>query len=234
MKLTVIYLTYNEKDSISRNLRMIYENFKKIKINPEVLVIDDSKDGSETILKKEQLNYKTLRLIHRINKRGPGSATREGIINAKGDYIIVSMFDSPQEIMYFPAIIKKFEEGYDLVHTSRFMGGTKIVGYPLKKLIANRICNNLVSLLFWRFDLKDFTSLFKGFKKKPISKLDLEANEFDLGLEIATKSIRKGYKITEVPVDWIERDVGKSKLILRKQIPNYLKRLINVWLFYRR
>ncbi len=232
-KVSIVYPTFNEKDSAERNIKKIYENFSKIKLQPEVVIVDDSKDGSEVLFEKLKEKYKNMTFIHRINEKGVGSAIRVGIDKAQGDYVIVSMFDSPQEIMYFPEIIKKLDEGYDLVHTSRFIGGSKMIGYPLKKLIANRLCNNLAGILFLRPDLKDFTSLFKGFRREKILALDLKSNEFSLALEMTTKSIRKKYKIVETPVDWIERDIGQSKLVLKKQVPIYFRTLFDVWLNYR-
>ena len=232
-KVSIIYPTYNEKDSAESNLRDIYSNFKKINLEPEVIIIDDSKDGSEIIFQKLTKKYKELKLIHRTNEKGVGSAIIKGISNASSNYVIVSMFDSPQEIMYFPKIINKLDEGYDLVQTSRFIEGAKMIGYPTKKFIFNRLGNNLISLLFLRFDLKDFTSLFKAFKKDKIMQLDLESNDFNLGLEISTKSIRRKYRIIEIPVDWIERSVGKTKLNVKKEVPKYLKKLFSIWLHYR-
>jgi dolichol-phosphate mannosyltransferase len=232
-KVSIIYPTFNEKDSAERNLKQIYKNFSKIQLQPEVVIVDDSKDGSEILFEKLKNKYKNMTFIHRTNEKGVGSAIRLGIEKSKGEYVIVSMFDSPQEIMYFPEIIKKLDAGYDLVHTSRFIGGAKMVGYPFKKLVANRLCNNLASILFLRPDLKDFTSLFKGFRRDKILALDLKSNEFSLALEMTTKAIRKKYKIIETPVDWIERDIGQSKLILKKQVPIYFKTLFNVWLNYR-
>ena len=63
--------------------------------------------------------------------------------------------------------------------------------------------------------------------------LDLESNDFNLGLEISTKSIRRKYRIIEIPVDWIERSVGKTKLNVKKEVPKYLKKLFSIWLHYR-
>jgi len=82
------------------------------------------------------------------------------------------------------------------------------------------------------FKLKDFSSLFKGFNTDRIRKLNLSANEFDLGLEIALKSMRKKYRITEVPVDWEEREKGESKLKLSRYARHYFTRVIGTWLTY--
>lgn len=232
-ELSIIIPTYNEKEIIGDSIKRIFGSLNKHKIKSvEVIIVDDSKDGTEKILKKLAKSCKNLKLIHRESSKGIGSAVREGIFHAKSRFGIIFMADAPDDIKYIPPIIEKLRNGYDLVHTSRFMKGSKIEGYPFIKTLANRLANYTVRLAFLRFDLKDFTSLFKGFRIDKIKKMELEADEFDLGLEIALKAIRKNYKIIEVPVSWKEREAGKSKLMLSKQGPKYAKRALKLFFTY--
>jgi dolichol-phosphate mannosyltransferase len=142
------------------------------------------------------------------------------------------MADAPYDTKYFPVILKKLREGYDIVQTSRFFKSSKIVGYPFKKKVCNWLCNNFIKIAFCEFRLKDFSSLFKGFNKKRIELLNLTANEFDLGLEIVLKAMRNKYSIVEVPVDWKERELGESKLKLSKYAKHYFMRVMKIWLSY--
>ncbi len=232
-ELLIIIPTFNEKEIIKGSIIRIFSNFKKYNIkNVEVIVVDDSKDGTEKILEKISRQYKNLKVIHRQKSNGVGSAIREGIRNSSGKYGIIFMSDAPDDIKYVPSMLEKLRKGYDFVHTSRFMKGSKIEGYPFIKTLANRIANYSVRVAFLRFDLKDFTSLFKGFRIEKVNELKLEANEFDIGLEIALKAIRKGCKIVEVPVNWKEREAGKSKLKLSKQAPAYAKRILKLFFGY--
>jgi dolichol-phosphate mannosyltransferase len=231
-ELSLVIPTYNEKDSIKDVMERIFSNLKRYRVEAEVLVVDDSKDGTDRILAGLARSNKNLKVIHRENKRGVGSAIRLGLEKASGKYAVVFMSDAPDDIKYIPPILEKLRQGYALVQTSRFMKGSEIIGYPFIKTVANRIANLFVRIAFLRFDLKDFTSLFKGVNRKLVGRLGLEADQFDVGLEISMKSIRKGYRITEVPVSWKEREVGKSKLSLRKQAPHFIKRVLKVWLFY--
>ncbi|MBI4451973.1 glycosyltransferase [Candidatus Woesearchaeota archaeon] len=232
-ELSIIIPTYNEKEIIADSITRIFRNFDRYKIKDvEVVIVDDSRDGTEKILKKLSKSYKNLRFIHRQKSRGVGSAIREGISRASGKYGIIFMSDAPDDIRYVPSILEKIRDGCDFVHTSRFMKGSKIEGYPFIKTLANRLANYSVRFAFLRLDLKDFTSLFKGFRIDKIKELGLEANEFDIGLEIALKAIRKNYKIAEVPVNWKEREAGKSKLRLSKQAPAYAKRIVKIFFTY--
>ncbi len=230
VELTVVIPTFNEDRHIEQTIHRIYNNLSKLKLNPEIIIVDDSKDKTYSILKKLKKIYKNLKVIHRYNVKGVGSAIRLGIDKAKGRYVIIFMSDAPDDIRYFPRIIKKLQEGYDVVQTSRFLGNSKMMGYPFKKRIATWLCNNFIKVAFLEFKLKDFSSLFKGFNKKRIKALNLESNEFDLGLELVLKAMRKKYNIVEVPVDWIEREQGESKLKLSKFAKHYLNRIIKIWL----
>jgi len=232
MKFTVILPTFNEEAHIEKTMHKNFELLKKYKLTPEVIVVDDSKDKTMDILKRLQKRYKSLKVFHRENKTGVGSAIRLGIEKSSGDYIIIQMSDSPEDVKYFPSIISKFEQGYDIVQTSRFMPGCKIVGYPFVKRISNLLCNRFINIAFLEFKLKDFSCLFKAFNKKKIMHLNLEADHFDLGTEIVLKAMRKKYKITEVPVNWYERKKGNSKFNLSKFAKIYLYRIMKIWLTY--
>lgn len=232
VKFTVVIPTYKEEEHIKTTITKIYSNLKKLNLNPEIIIVDDSKDETYNILKKLQKQYKSLEVIHRINKKGVGSAIRLGINKAKGKYVIVFMSDAPDDTKYFSAILKKLESGYDLVQTSRFLKECRMTGYPFTKRVFNWLCNNFIKIAFLEFRLKDFSGLFKGFNKEKIKALNLNANEFDLGLEIALKSMRKRYSIAEVPVNWVERERGKSKLKLSKYAKHYFVRVMKIWLNY--
>ncbi len=232
-ELSIIIPTYNEKDIIEDSINRIFSNLGKYNLKDvEVVVVDDSKDGTEKILKNLSKKYNNLKIINRQKSKGVGSAIRDGIIKSSGKFGIIFMSDAPDDIKYIPSMLDKLKQGNDFVHTSRFMKGSRIEGYPFIKTLANRLANYSVRFAFLRFDLKDFTSLFKGFSIDKIKNLNLEANEFDIGLEIALKSIRKGYKIVEVPVNWKEREAGKSKLKLSKQAPQYAKRILKLFFTY--
>lgn len=232
VELSIVVPTFNEQTHISVTIEKIYSNLKKLRLDPEIIIVDDSKDNTYEILKKLAKRHKNLRVFHRINKKGVGSAIREGIDKSKGKYVIIFMADAPNDTKYFSGIMKNLRKGYDVVQTSRFFKKSKIIGYPFKKRVCNWLCNNFIKIAFCEFRLKDFSSLFKGFNKKKIKLLDLTANEFDLGLEIVLKAMRRNYRIIELPVDWKERSSGESKLKLSKYAKHYFMRVMRIWLGY--
>lgn len=232
IELTILIPTYNEEDYIEEAVHGIYNDVRKLKISFELLVIDDSTDSTYSILRNLEGKFRNIRVIHRHNKKGVGSAIRLGIEKAKGKYIIVYMADAPEDTKYIMPLLEKLRKGYDIVQTSRFFKESVWEGYPIQKRIGNWLCNNFIRLIFLKSGLRDFSSLFKGFNKRKVQLLNLSAEGFDLGLEVVLKGIRKGYDITEIPVSWKERKAGESKFKLSKFATSYFKQVIKIWLFY--
>ena len=121
----------------------------------------------------------------------------------------------------------KFKEGYHVVCPSRFIKGGKMIGNPLLKGLLTKMVSFFL-FNFTSFPIKDPTNSFRLFSRELINKVKIESNKgFTLSLELTAKAHRLGYKITEIPTTWIERDTGKSRFKLIAFILPYTK-----WLFY--
>jgi glycosyltransferase involved in cell wall biosynthesis len=232
VELSIVIPTYNEKEFARESIISSAEQLKQICSSGEIVVVDDSTDKTIDTLNQLRREVKSLKVIHRKKARGVGSAIRLGLGQAAGKFAIILMADAPYDSDYFVSILEKLRQGYQLVSTSRFLPGCKIVRYPPTKRLGNFLCNNVIKAAFLRWDLGDFTTLFKGLQRKPILKLGLESNGFELGAEMEMKAIKRGYKISEVAVDWVERSTGSSKLVLRQQAAGYIEQLLKVRFCY--
>ncbi len=232
LEVSIIIPTYNEKQLATLSIVSCLEQLKQIGSSGEVIVVDDSTDKTIDTLNRLGGELEGLKVIHRENTRGVGSAIRLGLARATGRFAILFMADAPYDSKYFASILEKLRQGSQLVSTSRFLPGCKIVRYPAAKRLGNFLCNSAIKAAFWRWDLGDFTTLFKGFELTSILELGLESNGFELGAEIEMKAIKRGYEITEVAVDWVERNSGSSKLILRQQATGYIEQLLKVRFCY--
>ncbi len=234
VELTILIPSFNEGSLVEKTVLRAFKELRTVTRSHEILVIDDSTDGTVDILfRLASKPTRELRIIHRENVRGVGSAIRCGIEKARGKYVIVFMADVPQDARYFNRIVGELRRGNQLASTSRFLPGCRIYGYPLIKRVGNLLCNNAIRIAFLAPKLRDFSTLFKGFDRKSILELQLEAEGYDVGAEIEMKAIRRGYNIVEVPIDWVDRSTGSSKLILSRQAPLYVKRLWRTWLTFR-
>jgi hypothetical protein len=211
MKVSVIIPTYNEEKWIEKLLHHIQLIIRKEKIDAEIIIVDDSNDGTYNILKKCQKRMRNLKVKHRNKVLGIGSAIKEGFKISKGDVMIVMMGDMSDDPKDIPKLIKKIEEGYDVVCGSRFIKGSYVKGYPPLKFIAHRIYNNFFSFLF-NLKLKDFSNEFKAYRKEVIQRVKPESDGFEIAAEILLKSHILGFKITEVRFSCYGRSGKQSKL----------------------
>ena len=118
------------------------------------------------------------------------------------------------------------DENIDAVFGSRFIRGSRIVDYPKKKLILNRIFNIITKLLFIS-DYNDFTNAFKIYKKNALLKtFPLVSESFNIFLELPLKIISRKMKYKIIPISWINRKEGTSKFDIKELRAKYLFTLI--------
>ena len=197
----------------------------------EIIFINDfSTDKTFSILNELIINKSQFNLYN--NKRkGLGGAITEGINKSTGELICIMMSDLSDDIddfiNYYNTITK---EKIDAVFGSRFIKGSKLVNYPRKKLILNRIFNIVTKLLFMS-DYNDFTNAFKIYKKDSLIKtFPLVSESFNIFLELPLKIISRKMKYKIVPVSWTNRKEGSSKFNIKELKSKYLFTLIYCWL----
>lgn len=214
--LSVIMPAYNEQDNIEETVLTFHFALEREKIPHEILVINDnSKDNTEKILKKLQKKYSQIRFLTKKYPNGYGFAVIHGIENYKGDcvaIVVADMSDSPKDLIKY---YRKLNEGpYDCVFGSRFIKGGSVKNYPFAKLIANRVVNNLVRLLFF-IRYNDATNSFKLYRRETMDGIKpFISKHFSLELELSLKSIIRGYRYVVVPNTWQDRKKGVAKLKL--------------------
>lgn len=222
MKLSVVIPAHNEEGSIKSSILEIYTTLVKNNISHEIVVVNDnSKDGTEDVLKNLMQKVNTLRYITNTGASGFGYAVRLGLENFSGDCVAImmaDMSDSPDDLVKF---YFKMLDGYDCVFGSRFMKGGKIYDYPFIKLIINRIANGIVQVCFG-LRYNDTTNAFKMYKKETIAGLrPFLSPHFNLTLELPLKAIVRGYTYAVLPNSWTNRKTGISKLKIKEMGSRY-------------
>ncbi len=220
MSLSIIIPSKNEQDVIIDTIESIKKS-KISKINYEILVINDfSADNTLSILK----NYRKSKRIKILNNKvsGLGGAINLGIKNSSKDYICIYMSDKSDSLndmcRYYKLITSK---NLDAVFGSRFIKGSKVKGYPLKKLFFNRIFNNLC-MLFFLSSYNDYTNAFKMYKRKMlISFFPIVSENFNVFLELPLKTVSRNYNFKVIPISWNNRSKGKSKFVIKELTSKY-------------
>ena len=223
--LSIIVPVRNESNIIHEVFDYFSNNLKDIQY--EVLIINDfSNDDTFNKCKKLVDEYKNFRIFDN-PKKGLGGAINFGINEAKGDNISIMMADLSDDIDDLKRYNVLMKQGnFDAILGSRFTRDSKVKGYPIQKLILNRLFNFFVSIVFLN-KYNDYTNAFKIYKKKTLVEImPLISESFNIFLEIPLKIISRNYRYKIISINWIGRKKGESKFKIKELGAKYLFTLI--------
>jgi dolichol-phosphate mannosyltransferase len=223
MKIFVMIPTYNEKENIANLIDKILN--LKIK-NLHIVVADDnSPDKTWKIVQKISKKKKNVHLLLRKTQRGRGLGGRDGFIYClkHGADIIVEMdADMSHDPKYIPLMLKELKNA-DLVLGSRRVKGSKEIGRGFIRRTITYFANLYIRLLLG-LKVKDCNSGYRCFKRKVLEKINLEKIKSKgpaIVQEVLFKAHLKGFKIKEIPITFINRRKGKSKLGFEQLVAGY-------------
>jgi dolichol-phosphate mannosyltransferase len=213
MKVLIVIPTYNEKDNIKRLIPMIKKQLPKA----DVLVVDDrSPDGTGAAVRVLARSIKGIKLIERKGKLGLGTAYVEGFkyaLEHKYEYIFEMDADFSHDPKYLPEIMKGMKT-YDLVIGSRYVNGISVVNWPIRRLILSKFAN-FYARTITGLPLTDLTSGFKCYKSTVLKSIALDkihSDGYAFQIEMHYKAWKKGFKIKETPIIFVDRHAGSSKM----------------------
>lgn len=222
MKTTIVIPVYNEKENIINSLTAI--NNTIIGEFQVIIVFDSDNDNTLPAIKsiEKNLNFK---IIYLKNKYGRGAlnAIKSGMESADSEYVVITMADLSDPPSVINDMIKKAdEENADIVCGSRYMKNGQQKGGPILKSWLSKIAGLSLHYLIG-LPTHDPTNSFKLYRKSFLAQNSIESTGgFELGLELVVKAWKNGFKVTEVPSSWIDREHGKSNFQLKKWLPKYL------------
>lgn len=230
MKLSLIIPAYNEEMNIIPTLDELLNTLRKDEIPFEIIVVNDNcQDNTRQLVEEKQKEAPEITLINRTPPRGFGRAVRSGLKQATGDVIIPLMADLSDDSLDVIRYYRKIEEGYDCVFGSRFMKGSNIKGYPMVKLVINRLVNKILQILFLTRH-NDLTNAFKAYRSHVIKDImPLQACHFNITIEMSLSALIRNYKIASITINWNGRTWGSSDLKLRDMGRRYLATLLKIW-----
>ncbi|XP_047474032.1 dolichol-phosphate mannosyltransferase subunit 1 [Penaeus chinensis] len=216
-KYSVLLPTYNERENLPIITWLLCKYFKENNINYEIIVIDDgSPDGTLEVAKKLQEIYGEDRIVlrPRAKKLGLGTAYIHGIKHATGNYVIIMDADLSHHPKFIPEFIKKQKEGnYDVVSGTRYVGDGGVYGWDLKRKIISRGANYVTQVLL-RPGASDLTGSFRLYRKDVLQKLveSCVSKGYVFQMEMIIRARQFGYTVGEVPISFVDRVYGESKL----------------------
>jgi dolichol-phosphate mannosyltransferase len=212
----VIIPTYNEKENVERMLRTVFSLPHPF----HVLIVDDgSPDGTATIVKTLQNEFgDRLHLLQRSGKQGLGTAYIAGFRYALArDYTYV--FEMDCDFSHNPADLVRLREAClpgkaHLSVGSRYCRGGAVQNWPFKRLLMSRGASLYVNFILW-LGVQDPTAGFICYRREVLQAMDLDSIRFvgyAFQIEMKYTAHRLGFRIAEVPIRFIDREFGTSKM----------------------
>jgi dolichol-phosphate mannosyltransferase len=212
----IVLPTYNEQE----NLRGIVESIQQHASAADIVVVDDeSEDGTGALADTlSQEHPGKVFVIHRPSKDGLGRAYVAGFKFALArDYELIMQMDADfsHDPSYLPQFLEQISD-HDLVLGSRYIKGISVVNWDLKRLILSRAATVYVRFITG-MPLTDATSGFKCWRREVLEAIDLDrifSGGYLFQVEMSYRTYQKKFRIAEIPIIFVERRLGRSKMDL--------------------
>ncbi|WP_326502684.1 polyprenol monophosphomannose synthase [Rothia nasimurium] len=214
MRVLTVIPTYNEKE----NLPIVVERLRAAVPDCDILVVDDnSPDGTGQLADSMAAEDSHINVLHRTVKDGLGGAYLAGFdwgLEAGYDVLVEMDADCSHQPEQLPLLLQAIESGADLAIGSRYVPGGKTKNWPLHRQILSRGAN-LYTRLILGTKVKDITAGYRAYRREALQKLNLEGIDskgYVFQVDLAWRSEQAGLKIVEVPITFVEREIGSSKM----------------------
>lgn len=209
----IVIPTYNEADNIQQLIPRILGKGAHF----EALVVDDnSPDGTAEAVKALKASDARVHLLQRQKKMGLGTAYVEGFRYALAngfDFVFEMDADFSHDPDELPRMFQKAQD-CDLVIGSRYISGVNVVNWPMRRLLLSYMAN-VYTRWITGMPVRDATGGFKCYRRKVLEAIDLDkihSNGYAFQIEMNFLSWKKGFRICEIPIVFVDRRVGISKM----------------------
>jgi dolichol-phosphate mannosyltransferase len=214
MKKTLIIIpTYNEIANVTKLIPLLLEMYPFIHI---LIVDDNSPDGTADYVFKLSQNDERIKLLKRTKKLGLGTAYVAGFkYMLENNYDLA--FEMDADFSHDPKEVKNFLEAaeeYDLVIGSRYINGVNVINWPMMRLLLSWFANKYTRFITG-MPLCDSTGGFKCFRREVLQSINLDkirSNGYAFQIEMNFKAWKKGFKLKEIPIIFVDRVQGTSKM----------------------
>ena len=210
----IVTPTYNERD----NLPQFVDSVFQVVPRAHILVVDDnSPDGTGRVASELAAKDERIRVLHRPRKMGLGTAYVEAFekyLSADYEYFFEMDTDMSHDPAYLPDFYEAFRAGADLVTGSRNIPGGGVEGWgPGRHFISKG--GSLYSRAVLGVPIRDLTTGYKAFSRSALEAIDIgsiHSNGYSFQIEMTYRALRAGLKVVEVPITFVDRRAGQSKM----------------------
>ncbi len=213
----IVTPTYNEKDNLPRFVDAVRSAWP----GADLMIVDDnSPDGTGDIADAIAAKDDHVKVMHRPGKLGLGTAYTQAFKQglAEGyDRFFEMDADLSHDVRYLPDFIAALDDGADVVIGSRNIPGGGVEGWGLGRHFISK-GGSLYSRTILGLPVKDLTSGYKAFTRRALEAIDIESvhsNGYSFQIEMTYRALRKGMRVKEVPIVFVDRTAGRSKMSRR-------------------
>lgn len=213
-KTLIVTPTYNEKDNLPRFVAAVREAFPEAHL---LIVDDNSPDGTGQLADEMAAKDENVRVLHRPGKLGLGTAYiqafKQGIAEGYDRFFEMDA-DLSHDVRYLPAFVEALDGGADVVIGSRNIPGGGVEGWGLGRHVISK-GGSLYSRTILGLEVMDLTSGYKAFSRRALDAIDIDtihSNGYSFQIEMTYRALRKGMRVKEVPIVFVDRTAGASKM----------------------
>ncbi len=213
MSKLVIIPTFNEIE----NLQLIVDRVRAQQLDLDILVVDDASTDGTAELADKLVEDPNIHVMHRTSNRGLGPSYLDGFKWAaeRGYEAIIQMdADGSHRPEDLKALLDAFDRGADLVIGSRWVKGGSVVNWPFHRLLLSQGGNSYARILL-HLGVKDVTGGYRVIRVSAFPALNLgevESRGYCFQVDITRRAVKSGLKVVEVPITFVEREHGESKM----------------------
>ncbi|HEU4699756.1 MAG TPA: polyprenol monophosphomannose synthase [Gemmatimonadales bacterium] len=216
-RVLVVLPTYNERKNLSLIVPAILAQDPRI----EILVVDDSSpDGTGQLADEMAAAEPRVHVLHRAVKEGLGRAYLAGFawaLRQRYDLVFEMDADFSHDPKFLPDFLRAIESGADLVVGSRYKRGVNVINWPMSRLLLSYGAN-IYARVVTGLPLTDSTGGFKCFRRRVLEAIDFDqvrSNGYAFQIEMSYRAWNKGFEIEEIPIVFVDRVEGQSKMSKR-------------------
>lgn len=240
MLYSIILPTYNERENLPLITQFVHDAFADAKLRYEIVVVDDSSpDGTLEVARalREVFGEDRFRIVSRPGKLGLGSAYAAGLKASAGDRIVLMDADLSHHPKFVPRMIAVMDDSndnekkVDIVSGTRYRRGGGVAGWDSFRKLTSCGANFLATFLLATGGASDLTGSFRLYERSAIEAILplVESKGYAFQMEILVRAHKAGMTIGEVPITFVDRIYGESKLGAN-EIFMYLKGLLQLFL----
>ncbi|KAA0145699.1 hypothetical protein FNF27_00872 [Cafeteria roenbergensis] len=223
---TVILPTYEEVTNLPLIVFLIDKHLSAAGVSYQVLIVEDSSpDGTMAVaLRLQKVFPGRVRVFKRAGKLGLGSAYMDALKFVKSEFVVLMDADMSHHPKEIPVMLKRqLETGCDIVTGTRYRLGGGVLGWDLRRKLTSRVANFLATLVLSP-GASDLTGSFRLYKRDVLEDVlkTVKSKGYVFQMEVIVRADKMGYSIEEIPISFVDRIHGASKLGAG-EIVQYLK-----------